>query len=460
MKSDSPAPDNKTVVLIVSSVAAFLAPFMSSSVNIALPSMGKEFQVTAVVLGWVATSYLLSMAICLVPFGKIADIRGRKKIFGWGSLLYALTSFMSALAPTSMILLISRVLGGISGAMIFSTGVAILTSAYPQSQRGKVLGINVSSTYLGLSLGPVLGGFMTQHLGWRSIFWVNGLLGLLLAILVVWKLRGEWAEAKEESFDAVGSLILGLTLVAVMFGLSRLPEISGGALIFAGVIGLIAFIRWEMRTANPVLDLNLFRKNAVFAFSNLAALINYSATFAVSFLLSLYLQYIKGLSPQNAGLILIAQPAVMALFSPAAGRLSDRIEPRLLASAGMAVSALGLFLLAWLGQTTALGFVGASLVVLGFGFALFSSPNTNAVMSSVEKRFYGVASAMLSTMRLTGQMLSMGAAMLIFALYLGKAQITPALHPQFLGAVKTAFFFFAALCVAGVFASHKRGKLR
>lgn len=341
--------------------------------------------------------------------------------------------------------------------MIFGTSVAILTSVFPAGERGKALGINVASTYFGLSLGPVLGGFMTQHLGWRSIFLVNVPLGLIVIALIFWKLKGEWAEAKGEKFDFIGSAIYSFSLVAIMYGFSLLPAISGAWLILAGALGILSFIRWEIGAESPVLNVNLFKNNKVFTFSNLAALINYSATFAVGFLLSLYLQYIKVLSPRDAGLILVSQPIVMAVLSPFAGRLSDRIEPRIIASAGMALTVLGLSLLTLLNEKTALEFIMASLILLGFGFALFSSPNTNAVMSSVEKRFYGVASATLGTMRLTGQMFSMGIAMLIFAIYIGKVQITPEYYPHFLTSVKTAFIIFAALCFGGIFASLARG---
>jgi EmrB/QacA subfamily drug resistance transporter len=451
---------NRTIVLIVSTAAAFLTPFMSSSLNLALPAVGDEFKISAVVQGWVATSYILAVAVFLIPFGKLADQRGRKKIFGWGSLIYALGSGLSAGSFSVFVLLASRVVQGLGGAMILGTGVAMLTSAYPQGERGRVLGINVSSTYLGLSLGPVLGGFLTHYLGWRSIFWINAFLGLFVFALSAAFLKEERAEARKGKFDAAGSIVLGLALVSLMLGLSRLPQTTAVLLVLAGLAGIAGFILLEKTVRNPVLDMRLFQGNPVFAYSNLAALINYCATFAVGFLLSFYLQFIKGMSPQNAGLILVAQPAVMAIFSPLAGRLSDRHEPRLLASAGMAVSAAGLGLLAFLARTTSLGFVGMSLAVLGLGFALFSSPNTNAVMSSVEKSFFGLASATLGTMRMTGQMLSMGAAMLIFALYLGTARITPEVFPQFLTALRTAFLFFAALCLVGVFASLKRGKMR
>jgi len=245
-----------------------------------------------------------------------------------------------------------------------------------------------------------------------------------------------------------------------MYGFSLLPAMSGAWLILLGTLGILAFVKWEMKVESPVLDMKLFRTNMVFAFSNLAALINYSATFAVTFLLSLYLQYIKGLDPQNAGLILVSQPIVMAIFSPFAGRLSDRIEPRIVASTGMALTVLGLSLFTFLSEKTVLEFIVASLILLGVGFALFSSPNTNAVMSSVEKRFYGVASGTLGTMRLIGQMLSMGIAMLIFAIYIGRAQITPEYYLLFLRSVNVAFIIFAVLCFGGVFASLARGKVR
>jgi len=451
---------NKRSALLVAALGSFLTSFMSSSVNIALPSIGREFAMDAVLLSWVATSYLLAAAMFLVPFGRIADIHGRKRIFTYGILIYTVSSLLSAISTSAIILICFRILQGIGGAMIFGTAVAIITSVFPVGERGKALGINVATVYSGLSLGPFLGGFLTQHFGWRNIFLVNVPLGGLIMAFIFWKLKGEWAGAKGEKFDFTGSIIYSLTLIAIMYGFSLLPAMSGAWLILMGVLGILAFIRWEMRVESPVLNMNLFRNNTVFAFSNLAALINYSATFAVGFLLSLYLQYTKGLSPQNAGLILVSQPLMQAIFSPFAGRLSDRIEPRIVASMGMVLTAVGLFLFTFLNEKTTLEFIVANLILVGFGFALFSSPNTNAVMSSVKKRFYAVASGTRGTMRLTGQMLSMGIAMLIFAIYIGRVQITPEYYPLFLRSAKAAFIIFAVLCFGGIFASLARGKAR
>jgi len=433
---------------------------MGSSINIALPSIGDEFSLSAVTLSWVATSYLLAAAMFLVPFGRIADIHGRKLVFLLGMCVFTLASLLSGFATSATQLIVFRVIHGIGSAMIFGTAVAILMSVFPPGERGRVLGISVAAVYLGLSLGPFLGGILTEHLTWRSVFFVNVPLGLIVIAFVLWKLRGEWAEARGERFDFVGSAIWGVALALLMYGFSKLPGLPGAGLTLIGVAGIVVFAIWELRAESPVLDMRLFRDNRVFAFSNLAALINYSATFAVTFLLSLYLQKVKGLSPQYAGTILVAQPVVMAFFSPFAGRLSDRIEPRLVASLGMALTTLGLFFLIFVNDETTLPTIVASLCILGLGFALFSSPNTNAVMSSVSRKFYGVAAGTVGTMRLTGQMLSMGVATMVFAIYIGGLEIEPEIFPLFLISMRTALIIFAAACFAGIFASLARGKVR
>ncbi len=442
---------------LVAGLAAFLAPFMGSSVNIALPSISREFQADAVTLGWVATAYLLAAAVFLVPFGRLADIHGRKKVFLLGIAAYTTASFLCSLSRSEEALIVFRIGQGIGAALLFGTSVAILTSVYPRGERGRALGINTAATYLGLSLGPVLGGLLTHQLGWRSIFLVNLPLGLLIIAVVLARLKGEWAEARGEKFDLFGSVAYGLTLIGIMLGFSRVPHWSGFWLFGAGLVVAAGFVVRERKMAFPVLDIRLFLKNRVFAFSNVAALINYSATFAAGFFISLYLQYIKGMSAQSAGLMMIAQPVVMTLFSPLAGRASDRIEPRIVASIGMALSSAGLFSLAFLRGATSLVFVISSLALLGFGFALFSSPNTNAVMGSVEKKYYGVASATLATMRLAGQMTSMGVAMMILAVFIGRVQITQSSQGAFIQALRVGFCLFSALCFAGVFASLARG---
>jgi len=448
----------KRIVLLIAILAGFITPFDGSAVNIALPAMGAEFHMDAIMLSWIATAYLLAAALFLVPIGKIADIYGRKRIFLYGIAIFSLASLVMTMVPSTGLLIVVRIIQGFGGAMIFGTSIAILTSVFPPGERGKALGIYITAVYFGLTVGPFLGGILTETLGWRSIFFVNVPIGIIACLLIFWKLEGEWAECDGEPFDLTGSVIYVGALVCVMYGFSLVPALTGIVLIAAGGVIGILFALYEMRIPHPVLDMRLLTHNRVFAFSNLAALISYSATFAVTFLLSLDLQYTKGFSPEGAGLILIVQPAVMALVSPLAGRLSDRVDPQIVASTGMAFSAVGLFLLVFLVESTPLWYLLVCLVVLGAGLGMFSSPNTNAIMSSVEKRYYGVASGMNGTMRLLGQMLSMGVAMMLFSLLIGRVEITPEYFPRFVASLHYAFVLFTVFCVIGIAASLRRGK--
>lgn len=450
----------KRSVLFVAIVGSFLTPFVGSATNVALPAIQRDFHLDAVVLAWVPTVYLLSCAVFLVPCGKIADIYGRKRIFIYGILVFTFAAFLTATSPTTTVLLASRVIQGMGSGMIFATGLAILTSVFPQDERGRAIGMTVASVYIGLSTGPFVGGLLTHHFGWRAVFVMTIPFGLAAAYLSMWKLVGEWAEAKGEKLDIAGSILYGVAIVLIMYGFSVLPSQESAWAISSGLLLIGCFIWWEGKAPFPVINLDLFSKNRTFALSSLAALINYSATFAVTFMLSLYLQYIKGLSPQASGLVLIAQPIVMAAFSPVAGKLSDKIEPRKIASLGMAMTAAGLCILSFLEADTPMTLIVADLVLLGLGFALFSSPNMNAIMSSVDKRFYGIASGTVGSMRLLGNMLSMGIATLTFSLFIGRVPITPANYPIFLKSLKTAFMVFVVLCVSGIFASLARGKLR
>ncbi len=444
----------KSRALLTTTTASFLTPFMGSSINVALPLIGKEFEVDTIVLGWIATSFLLAAGIFSVPFGRIADIRGRKRVFTIGLSVFTVGSLLSAVAPSADLLIAFRIIQGVGGAMIFTTAVAILTSIFPPAERGKAIGINTSAVYTGLSLGPFLGGYLTHNFGWRSIFLINIPISLFALILAI-RLRGEWAEAKGETFDFLGSLIYGLMILFLIYGL-----IENAICLIVGLILLFLFVAYESKVKYPVLEIKLFRENAVFALSNLAALLNYSATFAVSFILSLYLQYIKNLDPQQAGLILLAQPVTMAVFAPLAGWISDKVESRVVASAGMALTALSLLIFSNISINTSISTITLNLTLLGFGLALFSSPNTKTIMNSVERKFFGVASATVSTMRLIGQILSMALVMLIFSIMMGRVEIVPEYFHMFIKSAKLSFELFTVLCIVGVFASLGRLKFK
>jgi len=448
----------KRSVLVVTAFAAFLTPFLGSAVNLALPAIDKDFNTTAIELGWIPGSFIMSSAMFLLPFGRLADIVGRKKIFTYGISLFTLSTFLIVFSWNIESLIIFRILQGISGAMIFGTSLAILTSVFGPGERGRAMGINITAVYTGLSSGPVIGGLLTHYFGWRSIFVFLVPLGIASLYLIFKKMKPEWAEAKGEKFDWQGSLIYGVSMAFFMYGFSKLPSIQGWIFLASALIFAILFLLFEKRINNPVFDVRLILHNRVFAFSGIAALIHYSATSATGFFISLYLQYLKGFNAQTAGFIMISQPVMMALLSPLAGKLSDRYNPGVIASIGMGLTATGLIMLRFINEMSPIYLIITMLVIMGIGFALFSSPNSNAIMSSVEKKHLGVASGVVGTMRMVGQMLSMGIAMMLLALYLGNDAIAPETYPGLIATMRTGFMIFSVLCILGIFASLARNR--
>lgn len=448
----------KRSVLTVTAFASFLTPFMGSAVNLALPSIGEEFSLNAVTLNWIVSSYMLTTSILLLPAGRAGDILGRRKVFTAGMVVFTLSMILLTFTPGIRWLIGVRILQGVGGAMMFGTNMAILTSVFPPGERGRAMGINVTAVYAGLASGPFLGGLLTRYLGWRSIFALLIPMGIVSLILIRSRMKKEWAEARGESFDWPGALVYGFAMAALMYGFSKLPDLRGWIITGTGLLLMPLFILREKKAVHPLFDITLISGNRVFAFSSLAALIHYAATSAIGFFLSLFLQYIKDLGPRDAGFVLMAWPVTMTLISPLAGKLSDHHNPGVLASIGMAISTAGLIMLCFLNEHTPVAFIVVILLFMGAGFSLFSSPNSNAIMSSVEKRQLGNASGMLGTMRNVGQTFSMAIALMLLALFMGHETINPGNYPQLMKSMKTGFIVFSFLCFAGVFASLARNK--
>lgn len=458
---------SKRVALIVATFGSFMTPFDGSVVTLALPSIGKDLGGNVVSLGWVATAYVLGLTICVMPFGRLADIRGRGRIYAIGVGLFTLASALCGLAPSLNGLIAMRIAQGVAAAMMAGNSIALLTSVFPANERGKVLGINTGTVYIGLSVGPSLGGFLVQHLGWRSAFFVNVPIGIIVVLLALFKLQRETIEAKDEKLDPIGIATYGLALCMIVLGLTlsegRVSALSA-TLVLSGLAALAVFIFYERSVASPLLDIRLFR-NTTFAFSTLTALLNYSSVFGVSFILSLYLQLVTGFSASEAGLIMLVQPVLMAIFSPLGGWLSDRVEPRIVSSVGMSIVAAAVFSLSLLGATSQWWEIAVRLMVLGVGYAFFSSPNTNAAMSSVDRRQYGIAAAILSTMRFTGQAISLAVATSVLSANLGGVVISGRSGLQvpadaFTKGMRTALTILASICVVGIFTSLVRGRIR
>jgi EmrB/QacA subfamily drug resistance transporter len=443
-------------VLFVICLSSSLVPFMGSALNLALPYINTDFSINANVSGWVTASYMLSTAIFQIPCAKIADMIGRKKVFIWGTAIFGLFSILSGIAPSAETLIAYRFLSGIGSAMVFGTSAAILMSAIPPQRRGQALGINTACVYFSLAAGPLLGGFLTQYLSWHSIFFVAALMSAFVLIGTFVYIKEDWKDAEKQSFDTIGSIFYAVGLSVLIYGFSILPDAHGFVLLGAGSIVLILFAFFEKKHLNPVFNIKLFLQNRVFKYSSLSALINYSATYAISFMLSLYLQYVRGLSPSDAGLILIVQSLMMAIVTFFSGRLSDKVSPTFLATLGMAIIFVGLVGLCFINTSTHFYVIIGLLVLIGFGFGVFSSPNMNILMSSVKKEYYGMASATAGTMRLVGQSFSMGIAMMTISFQIGNVKFSPQVHDGLVNSMRITFIVCSILCLFGIYASSVR----
>lgn len=442
--------------LIVASLTSFMGPFMISAVNVGLPAIQADFSMHAVQLSWVTTAYMLAVAVVLVPAGKAADIYGRKLVFILGLIVNVFAIALAPFAPNAFAFLLLRVLQGAGAALYVTTGMAILTSVFAPERRGKAIGIYVSAVYIGLSAGPGLGGAVIENFGWRMLFYLLVPMGLFCILLTLRFLKGEWRGEPGQRLDLRASLLYGLAIICLVYGGAKLPSFLGAVLFSAGFFLSYLFVRHQLGARYPLVELGLFSGNRNFTYSSLAALLHYAATFAMTFLLSLYLQFIRGFSPQDAGLILVAQPVMMALLSPLAGRASDQYGARGMATLGMAITAMGIFLFSFLSPQTSLGLLVANLLFLGAGFALFSSPNMSAIMGAVEKKYLGLASGTVATMRLLGQVGSMAIATIVLSLIIKEQALSPATNDLLLFCIRAVLLISALLSCIGIYFSWSR----
>lgn len=443
--------------LYVIIITAFITTFTGSALNLSIPAIGIEFGSSATLIGWIINGYILAVAAFSVPFGRLADLTGRKRILLTGIAIFSIASAGAAFAWSMTSLLVLRTIQGIGGAMIFSTNTAVLISAFPAEKRGKVIGFSVASTYVGLSAGPVVGGVLNHYLGWRSIFFLTVAVSLIAFVIAIIKLKDTLIENEGQSMDFLGIVLYIGMILTIMYGLSSLStSVYGKYSMVLGLVLLLLFIFHELKVKSPIVEVRLFASNLSYSLSNLAALFNYGATFALSYLLSIYLQLVMGFDSQIAGFILISQPLIMAFLSPFAGKLSDRISPFKLASFGMAMCALGLFSFIFISEDYPLLLIIINLIVVGIGFAFFSSPNTNAVMACVEKKDYGVASSVLATMRSVGHSSSMALVTFIVASKIGQVTLEEAETSMIVETMRIAFIVCTCVCIVGIFISLQR----
>jgi EmrB/QacA subfamily drug resistance transporter len=445
--------------LVMVLLNAFTTPLMLSAANVALPSIAEDLKLDAVVISWIPMAFLMASAMFVLVFGRIADMIGRKRIFLIGTMCVIITSVIASLATSGTFLITARFLQGMSAAMLYATQIAIISSVFPAKQRGHAIGMTVSTIYLGLTCGPLLGGFLIDLYGWRASFVFHIPLAIVVLLIGIFKVPGDWSADEPGEFDLKGAFVYGLSIVFLCLGVSTVPESPGILLLILGLFGIWIFIMLAKRSKYPVFDVSLFGRNRVFAFSCFASFIIYTAVFANIVLVSLYLQYLKGLSATMTGSIMMVQPLTMAVFSPFVGRLSDKVEPRIIASVGMVITACGLLMLGLMNMHSAISTLIAALIITGFGFSLFSSPNANAIMSAVDKQYYGSATGSLATMRILGQMTSMVVVTLVFSMLIGQITIEPSMYQDLMQAISVCFFIFASLCIPGLIFSLVRGRM-
>ncbi len=456
-------------LLALTSVGAFMAPLDGSIVSVALPRMGPALHLTYAASLWVQAAYLLAMAVTLIPLGRLADQWGKVRFYQAGIAIFTLGSLAAALSVSGAWLVASRVLQGIGGALLSATSAAIVTSAFPPRERGRAVGINVMAVYAGLSVGPPLGGYLVDHFGWPWIFLVNLPVGLA-TFLWGWHLlpAAEARPGRGDRMDLRGALLMGVMLAALIVPLTFSSEWGFRSPLTWGILAVaplafLAFLAAEHRAPSPMMDLDLIRRNRLFATANLAALLNYCALYAVSVLTAVQLQLVMGHPAKVAGWVMMGQPVMQTVLSPFSGRLSDRIGSRTLATAGMVFVALGMALLGLVGRHATLPQVVGALAVVGLGMAAFSAPNTSAILGSVDRSQLGVASAFLATMRVTGQALSVAFLGGIAASRLGSGgwrmllrQASGSAADAFAWGYRAAMFTGAILALLGAWASLTR----
>lgn len=449
---------SRRIVIAMVALNSFTTPVMLSATNVALPAISEHFALSATMVSWVPMAYLMASAMFILICGRLADLFGRKRVFLLGTAAVILSSAFAGLAANSFMLLGGRFLQGISSAMLYATQMALVSSVFPPSQRGKAIGIVVSAVYVGLMAGPILGGVATDYFGWRANFYLHIPLSLVVLCIGLGLVREEWAGEKV-AFDFAGAALFSLAILFLCLGVSLLPSISSAIVLSCFAASLFVFARHACAVENPIWDIRLFFGNALLTRSCGASVIMYTATYANLVLLSLYLQELKLLSASEAGLIMVIQPVSMALLAPVAGRLSDSMEPRVLASSGMLLTALGLFLLSGLDADSRLSTVAIALILTGVGFGLFSSPNTNAIMSSVDRKDYGLASGAVATTRILGQLGSMVLVALAMSLLIGDRLIDRGTLPQLEQSIQFSFGVAAAICVPGILLSILRRRM-
>ncbi|HCH24086.1 MAG TPA: MFS transporter [Oceanospirillaceae bacterium] len=451
------SPNVRRLALLALCLILIIVSMSLSAINIAIPAIGDELKVDAEALSWIPTAMLWGNVVFLLPIGRLADRYGRKRLFGLGVVLYIVSSALIFITYEIYMLLLVRVLQGIAGSMVYGTGLAIIGAIYANSSRGQALGLVGSSVYFGLTMGPLIGGWLIMDWGWRSIIWMPAIVAAAALVVLFTFVKGEWRTPDAPKLDWQGLALMALAVTLFLLGMGQISEPFYMTMAVSGLVLFALFIRHQLNRENPLLRIRAVKANRMLNRSLLAGFFVYGSSFSLVFLLSMYLQYVHAMTPIEAGKIVMIQTLVMMVLSPIAGRLSDKYEARYLSTLGCALFAIGYLLMSQVGSDTSIGYIITVMVLVGVGFGLFSAPNNNAAIGAVPADRLSIASALINLARTTGNMFSSALVMVLFSVIIGDVAITPEQHPRLLLVIEIAMLLSTAyVVIAGVF-SYRRG---
>ncbi|MHB8133630.1 MAG: MFS transporter [Anaerolineaceae bacterium] len=450
----------KWLVLLSVGIGSFMSAYVGSVINVSLPTITEFFNSNIATTEWIVTIYLLEISSLLLAFGRMGDLRGHKRVYSLGFILFTLGSVLCGFSNSPGMMIGFRVAQALGGAMLLSNSPAILTGNFPPEQRGQALGLQATLTYLGLTVGPSLGGWVTDQFGWPAVFFMNVPIGLIGLFFCLKYIPADHQTSNHERFDWRGAFIFMIGLVALLYALNRGQVwgwLSTKTLVLSGsaMLVLAGFVFLQLNTMNPLLDLKLFRIRA-FSFTTIGALINYVSLYFIMFLMPFYLIQGREYSPTMAGLILTAQPIMMAVVAPVSGSLSDRISPRWLSTIGMVILAVGLWQLSRLDGSSSIVSIMLALGIAGFGTGMFISPNNNVLLGSAPRNRQGIASGILATARSVGMVLGVGIAGAIFTTVIARgAFASPEMN--IFPAIRLSYVFCTGIALIGALTSYMSG---
>lgn len=439
-------------------MGSLLTPFSMAAVNVAIPSIAASLNADAVLIALLPTAFLLSNVSMMLPAAKLADNLGRKRIYAIGLAVNATGAIGSFLSPSIEWILFFRFIQGAGSAMVMGTSMALITSVYKAGNRGLALGLNTACIYIGLTVAPAIGGYITDNYGWKMVLFIPAPLACFLILALLTCIKTDWKRSTHSPFDWYGAITFALWAFSLVMGISGLPKLGNIVWLLFSFTTLGLFLWHQSRTSEPLIKLKLFKQSRTFSMSLGTAMLMYASNYPIGFLLSLYLQYIKGIEAFQAGQIMLTQALGMALLAPFSGKLSDYIEPRILSTIGCLIVASGFMFLSQMDIDTSTKSISTSLFCIGIGFGLFSSPNTNAILSTVDVNDNGVASATINLARVSGNLVGISLVNLLVQLMIGGQQINTDNYPQLLATLNWALSISCCFVIIASILSASRGR--